>query len=243
MVRIDGRENDGIRPVKVTRDFIRHAEGSALIQMGQTRVICTASVQQSVPPFLKDSGRGWITAEYAMLPRSTSERMFRESSRGKIGGRTHEIQRLSGRSMRSVVDMGMLKERTIMIDCDVIQADGGTRTASITGAFIALVDALNWMRNGGLISAIPVREYLAAISVGVVGGDVMLDLCYDEDSRADVDMNVVMTERGAFVEIQGTAEQEPFSREEMDTMLSFAEKGIRELIGVQRELLGSILEI
>jgi ribonuclease PH len=243
MVRIDGRENDGIRPVKVTRDFIRHAEGSALIQMGQTRVICTASVQQSVPPFLKDSGRGWITAEYAMLPRSTSERMFRESSRGKIGGRTHEIQRLIGRSMRSVVDMGMLKERTIMIDCDVIQADGGTRTASITGAFIALVDALNWMRNGGLISAIPVREYLAAISVGVVGGDVMLDLCYDEDSRADVDMNVVMTERGAFVEIQGTAEQEPFSREEMDTMLSFAEKGIRELIGVQRELLGSILEI
>ena len=243
MVRIDGRENDAIRPVKVTRNFIRHAEGSALIEMGETRVICTASVQKSVPPFLKDSGRGWVTAEYAMLPRSTTERMFRESSRGKVGGRTHEIQRLIGRSMRAVVDMQALGERSIMIDCDVIQADGGTRTASITGAFIALVDALDWMKRGGLIQTVPVTQCLAAISVGVFRGEVLLDLCYDEDSRAEVDMNVVMTEAGHFVEIQGTAEQEAFTRDEMDSMLSHAEKGIGELIAIQKEALGAFLEV
>lgn len=242
MVRIDGRENDAIRPVTINRNFIRHAEGSALIEMGETRVICTASVQQSVPPFLKDSGRGWVTAEYAMLPRSTSERIFRESSRGKVGGRTHEIQRLIGRSMRAVIDMSALGERSILIDCDVIQADGGTRTASITGAFIALVDALDWMKRGGLIQALPVTQFLAAVSVGIVRGEVLLDLCYDEDSRADVDMNVVMTEAGHFVEIQGTAEQEAFTRDEMDSMLSQAEKGIRELIAVQKESLGAVLK-
>jgi len=217
---------------------MRHAEGSVLIEMGQTRVLCTATVEERVPPFLKDSGRGWITAEYAMLPRSAGERIRRESSAGKIKGRTHEIQRLIGRSLRSVVDMNMLGERSILIDCDVIQADGGTRTASITGAFIALVDAFSWMKRGGLISKIPIRDYLAAISVGIVDGKVLLDLCYDEDSRADVDMNIVMTGKGHFVEIQGTAEGDPFTREEMDEMIAYARNGVEKLVGLQKELLG-----
>ena len=237
------RAPDELRTLTLEPGWAPRAEGSCLIATGDTRVLCTASVQESVPPFLKDSGRGWVTAEYAMLPRSTSERMFRESSRGKVGGRTHEIQRLIGRSMRAVVDMNALGERSIMIDCDVIQADGGTRTASITGAFIALVDAMEWMKRGGLIQAVPVTQCLAAVSVGVVRGEVLLDLCYDEDSRADVDMNVVMTEAGHFVEVQGTAEQEAFTRDEMDHMLSLAEKGIRELIALQKEAIGALLQV
>ncbi len=238
MIRIDGRAMDVTRPVKVTRNYIRHAEGSVLIEMGQTRVICTATVEDRVPPFLKESGRGWITAEYAMLPRSAGERIRRESAAGKIKGRTHEIQRLIGRSLRSIIDMKVLGERSILIDCDVIQADGGTRTASITGSFIALADALLWMKRGGLISRMPIRDYLAAISVGIVDGNILLDLCYDEDSRADVDMNIVMTGAGNFVEIQGTAEGNPFSRNEMDQMLDFARKGVGKLIDLQKELLG-----
>jgi ribonuclease PH len=240
-MRVDGRAEDEIRSVKVSRNFIRHAEGSVLIEMGQTRVICTASVEERIPPFLKESGRGWITAEYAMLPRSAGERIVRESIKGKVGGRTHEIQRLIGRSMRSVVDMKVLGERSILLDCDVIQADGGTRTASITGAFIALVDALDWMKRGGLIQEIPVRDYLAAISVGIVNGKVLLDLCYDEDSKADVDMNIVMTGTGRYVEVQGTAEGDPFTEEEMSAMVSRAKKGIGELIEVQKGILGDLL--
>ncbi|NOY53439.1 MAG: ribonuclease PH [Deltaproteobacteria bacterium] len=238
MIRIDGRATDAIRPMKATRNYIHHAEGSVLIEMGHTRVICTATVEDRVPPFLKESGRGWITAEYAMLPRSAGERIRREASAGRIKGRTHEIQRLIGRSLRSIVDMNILGERSILIDCDVVQADGGTRTASITGAFIALTDALAWMKRGGLISKMPIRDYLAAISVGIVDGNVLLDLCYDEDSRADVDMNIVMTGKGNFVEIQGTAEGDPFRREEMDQMISYAGHGVKQLIDLQRELLG-----
>lgn len=241
MVRIDGRGKDALRPVKITRDYIKHAEGSVLIEMGETRVICTATVEERIPPFLRDSGRGWITAEYGMLPRCASQRIVREATRGKVGGRTYEIQRLIGRSLRAVTDMGALGERTILIDCDVLQADGGTRTASITGAFIACVDALNWMKRGGLIKRIPVDDYLAAISVGILDGEVILDLCYDEDSRAQVDMNIVMTGNGDLVEVQGTAEGSPFTRGEMDDMFSSAEKGVQELIRMQKELLGEIL--
>ncbi|MEK6776563.1 MAG: ribonuclease PH [bacterium] len=243
MIRMDGRASDALRPVKITRRFIRHAEGSVLIEMGETRVICTATVESRVPPFLKDSGRGWITAEYGMLPRSASERIVRESIKGKVGGRTHEIQRLIGRSMRSVVDMGAMGERTIMLDCDVLQADGGTRTASITGSFIALVDALDWMGRGGLVRKIPVSDYLAAVSVGILDGEVILDLCYDEDSRVQVDMNVVMTGNERFIEVQGTAEGNPYTRKELDEMLSSAGKGIQELIGIQREIIGDILRL
>lgn len=243
MIRMDGRARDALRPVKITRRFIRHAEGSVLIEMGETRVICTATVESRVPPFLKDSGRGWITAEYGMLPRSASERIVRESIKGKVGGRTHEIQRLIGRSMRSVVDMGAMGERTIMLDCDVLQADGGTRTASITGSFIALVDALDWMGRGGLVRKIPVSDYLAAVSVGILDGEVILDLCYDEDSRVQVDMNVVMTGNERFIEVQGTAEGNPYTRKELDEMLSSAGKGIQELIGIQRKIIGDILRL
>ncbi len=241
MIRIDGRAKDALRPVKVTRDYIKHAEGSVLIEMGETRVLCTATVEERIPPFLRDSGRGWVTAEYGMLPRSASQRIVREAARGKVGGRTYEIQRLIGRSLRAVTDMSLLGERTILIDCDVVQADGGTRTASITGAFIAFADALNWMRRGGLIKRIPVTDYLAAISVGILQGEVILDLCYDEDSRAQVDMNIVMTGKGDLVEVQGTAEESPFTRDEMGEMLSCAEKGVQELVDMQKELLGEIL--
>ena len=241
MVRVDGREKDALRPVKITRNFIRHAEGSVLVEMGGTRVICTATVEDRVPPFLKNSGQGWVTAEYGMLPRSASQRIVREAARGKVGGSTYEIQRLIGRSLRSVVDRNMLGERTIVMDCDVMQADGGTRTASITGAFIALADALNWMKQGGLIQKIPILDYLAAISVGVLEGEVLLDLCYDEDSKAQVDMNIVMTGDGRFVEVQGTAEGDPFTRSEMDAIFASAELGIQRLIGMQKELLGEIL--
>lgn len=230
--RADGRARDQLRPVKVTRDVNMHAEGSVLIEVGNTKVICTATIEDKVPFFLRGQGVGWITAEYSMLPRATNVRNQRESSRGRIGGRTHEIQRLIGRSLRAVIDMKALGERTIWIDCDVIQADGGTRTASITGAFIALADALR------KIEGHPgVKEYLAAISVGIVGGEAVLDLDYAEDYAAEVDFNVVMTQSGKLVEVQGTAEGEPFSREQMNQLMDLAEKGIAELLEIQKNLL------
>lgn len=234
-MRIDKRKPDELRKVKITRNYIKSAEGSVLIEMGDTRVICTATVENSVPPFLRGKGTGWVTAEYAMLPRSSGQRIQRE--RSKVGGRTHEIQRLIGRSLRSVVDMKALGERCVLIDCDVVQADGGTRTASITGAYIALVDALRHIKTQKLIGSMPLLDYLAAISVGIVGGKPMLDLCYKEDSSADVDMNLVMTGKGRIVEVQGTAEGEPFSRAELNKLLALGEKGIRALVKKQRESL------
>src|SRR5579863_79492 len=239
-MRVDERKNNDLRAVKITRNFIRHAEGSVLIEMGETKVVCTATIEEKVPPFLRDRRKGWITAEYGMLPRSSKERIPRESSRGKVGGRTQEIQRLVGRSLRVVCDLEQLGERTVWIDCDVIQADGGTRTASITGSFVALADALVAAKKEGRIKAFPLRDYLAAISVGKVGGDLLLDLNYPEDSNAEVDMNVVMTGGGGLVEIQGTAEREPFSRSELDRLLKLAQKGISKLTGVQKELLGDL---
>ncbi len=234
-MRVDGRKADELRRLKITKNYIRAAEGSVLIEMGDTKVICTATVDNSVPPFLRGKGTGWVTAEYAMLPRSSSQRIQRE--RSKVGGRTHEIQRLLGRSLRSVVDMHALGERTVLIDCDVVQADGGTRTASITGAYVALVEALRHIKKQGLIETIPIRDFLAAISVGIVGGKPMLDLCYVEDSGAEVDMNLVMTGTGKIVEVQGTAEGEPFSRTELGKLIALGEKGIRALVKKQRELL------
>ena len=234
-MRVDGRKVDELRTVKITRKYIRAAEGSVLIEMGDTKVICTATVDQSVPPFLKGKGTGWVTAEYGMLPRSSPQRIARE--RSKIGGRTHEIQRLIGRSLRSVVDMKVLGERTVLIDCDVVQADGGTRTASITGAYIALVDALRFMHKKGLIETVPVLDFLAAISVGIAEGRPMLDLCYTEDSKAEVDMNLVMTGSGKIVEVQGTAEGAPFTRAELSKLLTLGEKGIKTLIKKQKEML------
>jgi ribonuclease PH len=236
-MRPDGRENNEIRNVKVNRGFIRTAEGSALISMGNTRVICTASIEDRVPFFLKDQKKGWITAEYSMLPRATQMRTVRESSTGRISGRTHEIQRLIGRALRSVVDLSDLGERTIWIDCDVIQADGGTRTAAITGAFICLSDALKYALRNGLISRTPLRDYLAAISVGVVDGEPRVDLCYSEDSIAEVDMNVVMTQSGKLVEIQGTAEGKPFSKDMLNSLIKLAEEGINNLINIQKRLI------
>lgn len=233
-MRNDGRAFEEMRPVKITRNYIKHAEGSVFIEVGDTKVICTATVEEKVPPFLKGEGKGWVTAEYAMLPRSTQTRIMRESTKGKIGGRTHEIQRLIGRALRSVVDTVALGERTVTIDCDVIQADGGTRTASITGAFVALKDAMDALVAKGALAKSPVVEYLAAVSVGKVGEDILLDLAYSEDSIAEVDMNVVMTESGKFVEVQGTAEGVPFTRSEMDELLKYAEKGINQLIAAQK---------
>lgn len=240
MERIDGRRCDEKRPVKVTRDYIKYAEGSVLIEMGNTKVICTASIDDKVPPFLKGTDEGWITSEYGMLPRSTQMRKPRESSKGKVDGRTMEIQRLIGRALRSVVDLKALGERTIWIDCDVIQADGGTRTASITGSFIALVEAVNKLSKEVEFSSFPVKNYVAAISAGIVNGEPMLDLCYEEDSNAQVDMNIVMTDTGEFVEIQGTGEKRPFSRRDMDKLLELGEKGIKELVKLQKETLGDI---
>jgi len=237
MKRTDGRAADQLRPIKITRNFIKHAEGSVLIEVGDTKVICTATVDEKIPPFLKGAGKGWVTAEYSMLPRSAPQRIVRESAKGKIGGRTHEIQRLVGRALRSVVNMETLGERTVLIDCDVIQADGGTRTASITGSFVALVDALSGLAN---LDEIPITEYLAAVSVGKVNDKILLDLAYEEDSKAEVDMNVVMTESGRFVEVQGTAEGEPFSRQELVALLEIAGKGINDLIVVQKEALGEL---
>jgi len=242
-MRIDGRKNDELRRIKIVRNFIKPAEGSVLIEVGDTRVICTASIEEKVPPFLRDQKKGWITAEYGMLPRATNVRTVREATSGKTGGRTTEIKRLIGRALRGVIDMVKLGERTIWIDCDVIQADGGTRTASITGAYIALFDAVGVAMQRGLISKSPITDSLAAVSVGVVKGVPMLDICYAEDSSADVDMNVVMTGSGRIVEIQGTAEAEPFSRETLDELLRLAEKGISELSAVQNEILaGNMLE-
>ncbi len=240
-MRLNDRAPHELRPTILTPHFLLHAEGSVLIEAGRTRVICTASVEDRVPPFLRGTGKGWVTAEYGMLPRATSTRTTRESSAGKVGGRTMEIQRLIGRSMRSVVRLGDLGERTVWIDCDVIQADGGTRTASITGAFVALVLALGHMKQQEMLRAIPVNDYVAAISVGIVGGMPLLDLAYEEDSKADVDMNVVKTGDGRFVEIQGTAEAEPFGNNALSSLLDLADRGINELIAKQREIVGPIL--
>jgi ribonuclease PH len=242
MSRLDGRLDDAVRPIRLTPGFAVHAEGSVLIEVGRTRVICTASVEDRVPPFLRNSGKGWVTAEYGMLPRATSTRTTREATAGKVGGRTQEIQRLIGRSLRSVVTMTELGERTIWIDCDVIQADGGTRTAAITGGFVALVLALERLREQAVIARVPVTDYVAATSVGIVGGTPMLDLAYDEDSRAEVDMNVVKTSDGRFIELQGTAETKPFDRAALDTLLALADRGIRELMDQQREVCGKILK-
>ncbi len=234
-MRVDGRKADELRKLKITRNYIKAAEGSVLIEMGDTKVICTATVDNSVPPFLRGKGTGWVTAEYAMLPRSSAQRIQRE--RSKVGGRTYEIQRLIGRSLRSVVDLDALGERSVLIDCDVVQADGGTRTASITGAYVALVDALRHIKKEGLIDAVPVTDFLAAVSVGIVEGKPMLDLCYVEDSSAEVDMNLVMTGRGKIVEVQGTAEGEPFSKADLGKLLALGEKGIRMLVKKQKDLL------
>ena len=233
-MRPDGRKNNEIRDVKVHRDFISTSEGSVLISMGNTRVICTASIEDRVPLFLKDQKKGWITAEYSMLPRATQARTIRESSAGRVSGRTHEIQRLIGRALRSVVDLSVIGERTVWIDCDVIQADGGTRTAAITGAFICLSDALRYALRNGLIDKTPIKDYLAAISVGIVDGEPRIDLCYLEDSIAEVDMNIVMTGSGRFVEIQGTAEGVPFSKTTLDNLVKLAEEGINTLINMQK---------
>ncbi len=237
-LRPDGRAPDKLRRVRIIRGYIKHAEGSVLIEVGDTKVICTASVEEGkVPPFLKGTGTGWITAEYSMLPRSTQTRIIRDITKGRINGRTQEIQRLIGRSLRAVVDLEKLGERTIWIDCDVIQADGGTRTASITGSFIALWDAVNYLIKTGAISDNPIKDYLAAVSVGIYKGEPILDLTFEEDSHAEVDMNVVMTGNGRFVEIQGTAEKEPFDKATLDKLLALAEKGIRELINFQKKIL------
>ncbi|WP_028842392.1 ribonuclease PH [Thermodesulfovibrio yellowstonii] len=235
-MRPDGRKNDELRPIRIEKNFIKNADGSVLIELGNTRVICTASIENKVPPFLKDQKKGWITAEYGMLPRSTPVRMLRESTSGRVGGRTHEIQRLIGRTLRAVVDLEKLGERTIWIDCDVIEADGGTRTASITGGYIALVEAVKKAMNAGMITENPIKDSIAAISVGIVLGEPRLDLCYAEDSQAEVDMNIVMTGSGKFIEIQGTAEIYPFSKENLLQLLSLAEKGIREIIRVINNL-------
>jgi len=238
MTRPGKRTPDELRQVRIQRNYTRHAEGSVLIEFGDTRVICTASVEEKVPGFLRDRRQGWVTAEYGMLPRSTNTRTDREAARGRQTGRTQEIQRLIGRSLRAVIDLSMLGERTIQIDCDVIQADGGTRTAGITGAFVALHDALATLQQRGLITHDPVRDFVAAVSVGIVEGVPVLDLDYAEDSTCDTDMNVVMTGAGGFVEVQGTAEGAPFSQAQMDTLLALARRGIRELIAKQKAALG-----
>ena len=236
--RPSGRRPDQLREVRLERGFTRHAEGSVLVAFGDTRVLCTASLEDRVPGFLKGKGRGWLTAEYGMLPRATHTRGDREAARGKQSGRTQEIQRLIGRALRAVVDLEALGERTLQIDCDVLQADGGTRTAAITGAFVAAHDAFDWMRERGMIAALPIRDFVAAISVGLYQGIPVLDLDYPEDSACQTDMNVVMTGAGRFVEIQGTAEGEPFERAQMDALLALAGKGIAELIAKQRAALG-----
>lgn len=236
-MRPSQRQPDQLRAIRITRNYTKHAEGSVLIECGDTKVICTASVEERVPPHKKGSGEGWVTAEYGMLPRSTGERMGREAAKGKQSGRTQEIQRLIGRSLRAVIDLGKLGERTITLDCDVIQADGGTRTASITGAFVALHDAVTSLMQKGLVKEDPLKDSIAAISVGIYEGTPVLDLDYVEDSACDTDMNVVMLGNGNFVEVQGTAEGHAFSRDEMDVLLGLAHKGITELIALQREAL------
>jgi ribonuclease PH len=240
-MRSDGRLDEQLRPTRITPNYLVHAEGSVLVESGKTKVICTASVEDRVPPFRRNSGRGWVTAEYGMLPRATTTRTQRESSAGRVGGRTQEIQRLIGRSLRAVTKMEELGERTITLDCDVIQADGGTRTASITGAFVALALAIHKMREQDLIRTVPIVDYVAATSVGIVEGMPMLDLAYAEDSKADVDMNIIKTGAGLYIEVQGTAEAMPFGREALNRLLDLADTGIRQLIALQRGLVGNIL--
>lgn len=237
-MRADGRQPDELRPVRFTRHFTKYAEGSVLVETGDTKVICTASIEEGVPPFRRESGAGWLTAEYAMLPRSTDTRNPREAARGRLGGRTHEIQRLIGRALRAVVDFQMLGPRTVWVDCDVIQADGGTRTASITGSFLAVFDALEQLRVNGSIPVVPLWDFVAATSVGTVEGQPCLDLTYQEDSTCQVDMNVVMTGNGRFIEVQGTAEHQPFTRQELDQLLALATHGVQQLIAQQRQLIG-----
>ncbi|RKD28985.1 ribonuclease PH [Thermohalobacter berrensis] len=243
MTRVDGRKFDELRKVTITRNYLKHPQGSVLIEMGDTKVICTAMVEDRVPPFLKGTGTGWVTAEYSMLPGSTENRKIRAAAKGRIDGRSQEIQRLIGRSLRSVVNLEDLGERTIWVDCDVIQADGGTRTAAITGGFVALVDALYKLYSEGEIDYMPVKSFLSAISVGVVDENRLLDLCYAEDSKAKVDMNVIMTDKEEFVELQGTGEEAPFSREDLVELIRLAEKGNRELTKTQRDVLGEIADL
>lgn len=237
MARSDGRGSDKIRNVNITRNFLKYAEGSCLVEFGNTKVICSATVDENVPPFLKGSGTGWVTAEYGMLPRSCQTRI----PRGKDSGRTYEIQRLVGRSLRAVTDMKSMGERTVWIDCDVIQGDGGTRTASITGSFVALADALYKIKKSGMIFNIPIKDFVAAVSVGILNGQPLLDLNYEEDSKAEVDMNIVMTSKNEFIEIQGTSERKTFNKEQMDTLLDLATKGIGELIAIQKNMLSGVL--
>ncbi len=241
MMRSDERSAQQLRPTTITPNFLMHAEGSVLIETGSTRVICAASVEDRVPQFLRNTGKGWVTAEYGMLPRATSTRTQREASAGKVGGRTQEIQRLIGRSLRSVTNLNALGERTIWIDCDVIQADGGTRTASITGAFVALALAIEKLRERDVLKIVPITDYVAATSVGIVDGEPLLDLAYEDDSRAEVDMNIVKTGDGRFVEVQGTAEAIPFGREALLTLLDLADAGIRELVEKQRAIVGHLV--
>jgi ribonuclease PH len=239
-MRADGRRPKDLRPVRMTPSYIKTADGSVLIEVGDTRVICTAKLEDRVPPFLRNSGKGWITAEYGMLPGSSQARIGRESSRGKVGGRTHEIQRLIGRSLRAVADLKSFGERTVWIDCDVIQADGGTRTASITGAYVALAEAVQHWLKRGIITTKLIKDSVAAVSIGMVEGKVLLDLSYEEDSKADVDMNFVMTGSGKFIEVQGTAENAPFTRKQMERMAEIAQGGIRELLKAQKQVLASL---
>jgi ribonuclease PH len=242
LMRTDNRTADQLRTTHIHPQYLLHPEGSVLIESGRTKVICTASVEERVPPFLRNTGKGWVTAEYGMLPRATSTRTTREASAGKVGGRTQEIQRLIGRSLRSVMKLDRLGERTVWMDCDVIQADGGTRTAAITGAFVALILALEQIREQGVIADIPVSDYVAATSVGIIDNTRMLDLAYEEDSRAEVDMNVVMTGSGRFIEVQGTAEALPFGRDALDDLLDLAQSGIGRLIEMQKQAVGHILK-
>ncbi|MGO0123573.1 ribonuclease PH [Desulfothermobacter acidiphilus] len=239
-MRLDGRGTGELRPVKIIPGCNKYAEGSCLIEMGDTRILCTASVDDKVPPFLKGTGKGWVTAEYGMLPRATESRNLREAIKGRPSGRTLEIQRLIGRSLRAVVDLEALGERTVIVDCDVLQADGGTRTAAITGGFVALVYALDWLRNEGAIETLPVQDLVAAVSAGKIKDSYLLDLTFTEDSVAEVDLNVVMTAQGHLVEVQGTAEGKPFTREELNLMLNLATEGIRSLVSLQREALGTL---
>ncbi|HEX9830203.1 MAG TPA: ribonuclease PH [Thermodesulfobacteriota bacterium] len=236
-MRTDGRKADELRPVKITRGTMKYPEGSALIEMGETKVICTATIEESVPPFLRETGKGWITAEYSMLPRSTKSRNARDAVRGRVGGRSQEIQRIVGRALRAVVNMDKLGERTIIVDCDVFQADGGTRTASITGAFVALTDAVQYLLRDGILQENPIIDFVAAVSVGMIDGKAVLDLNYEEDSKAELDMNVAMTASRLLVEVQGTAERKPFSKDELSQMINIAEKGILKLIAKQKEIL------
>lgn len=238
--RNQNRKFDELRAIRITNQYLRHAPGSVMVEFGNTKVLCAASLDEKTAPFLKNTGKGWLTAEYAMLPMSTQTRSAREATRGKLGGRTHEIQRLIGRSLRAVTDLTSFGERTIYIDCDVIQADGGTRTASITGAFVALVDLFKNMREQGLIKKIPITDFVSAISVGIVQKQVLLDLEYEEDSQADVDMNFVMTGSGLFIEVQGTAEHVPFNKAELDEMTFLAKKGIDRIIARQKEIVGDL---